>query len=178
MAPIEYPVPLVGFVAPSGTGKTTLLEAVVRILTGRGLRVALVKHTHHRFDIDQPGKDSYRLREAGARQVMVGSSRRWALMTELPEGREEPDLAELLAALDAANLDLVLVEGFKHETFPKVELHRTALGRPPLFPGDPAIVAVATDPDTELDCDRVRLDINDPDSVAAFVVERFLEGTG
>lgn len=176
--PIASAVPVVGFVAPSGTGKTTLLEAVIARLRERGVRVGLIKHTHHRFDIDRPGKDSHRLREAGARQVMVGSRRRWALITERDSDSTEPDLAELLAAMDPARLDLILVEGFKHEAFPKVELHRPALGQPPLFPEDADIIAVATDAPEGLGCPLPLLDLNEPAAIVEFLLARFGPGTG
>jgi molybdopterin-guanine dinucleotide biosynthesis protein MobB len=172
--PIDARISVVGFVAPSGTGKTTLLEQVIPHLRAHGLRVGLVKHTHHRFDIDRPGKDSYRLRAAGARQVMVGSSQRWALMTELEETLPEPSLALLLSQMDQEGLDLILVEGFKHEAFPKIELHRQALGEGLLHPHDRDIVAVATD--TPLPTDLPQLDINDPDAIADFLLR--LTGVG
>ncbi|MCS3454607.1 molybdopterin-guanine dinucleotide biosynthesis protein MobB [Aeromonas sp. BIGb0405] len=132
--------PLLGFVAWSGTGKTTLLERLIPLLTRRGLRLGVLKHTHHDFDMDQPGKDSYRLRQAGALQVMAASSLRHALICETPE--QEPSFEALLARFDWERLDLLLVEGFKHHHFPKIELHRRALGRPLLFPSDPDIVAL------------------------------------
>lgn len=172
--PIDAHIPVIGFVAPSGTGKTTLLEQLIPRLGARGLRVGLVKHTHHRFDIDQPGKDSYRLRAAGARQVMVGSRQRWALMTELEETQPEPSLALLLEQMDQGGLDLILVEGFKHEPFPKIELHRQALGKQPIYSQDRDIVAVATD--TPLPTDLPQLDINDPDAIVDFLLH--LTGAG
>lgn len=137
------PLPLLGFVAWSGTGKTTLLERLIPLLGQRGLRLGVLKHTHHDFDIDQPGKDSHRLRQAGAVQVMAASSLRHALIRETPEG--EPSLAALLARFDASALDLLLVEGFKHHHFPKVELYRADIGRPLLFPDDPDIIALVSD---------------------------------
>lgn len=137
------PLPLLGFVAWSGTGKTTLLERLIPRLVARGLRLGVLKHTHHAFDIDQPGKDSHRLRQAGATQVMAASDRRHALIRETPEG--EPPFEALLARFDASALDLLLVEGFKHRRFPKVELYRAAIGRPLLFPDDPDIVALVSD---------------------------------
>lgn len=163
-----FPLPLLGFVAWSGTGKTTLLEQVIPLLRARGLRVALIKHAHHAFDVDQPGKDSYRLRAAGAGQVLLASRRRLALMVER-ESEAEPGLRELLGLLDPAAADLVLVEGFKHETYPKVEVCRPALGQPLLFPEDADVIAVASDAPLPVPCTLPRLDLNDPAGVAAFV---------
>jgi molybdopterin-guanine dinucleotide biosynthesis protein B len=131
-----------GFAGWSGSGKTTLIERLIPVLVGRGLVVALVKHAHHDFDIDQPGKDSYRHRKAGAREVLVTSSARWALMHEL-HGAAEMSLAQAVATL--APCDLVLVEGFKAAPLPKLEVYRPAVGKPLLHPQDPHIVAVATD---------------------------------
>ena len=162
------PKPVLGFAAFSGTGKTTLLEKLIPQLTERGIRIGLVKHAHHAFDIDQPGKDSYRLRKAGARQVLIASSQRQALMTEniTPQ---EPRLDELLTRLELDNIDLVLVEGFKHVAFPKIELHRKALGKTLLHPEDADIIAVASDHLT--DCsDLPALDINDTAAIAAFII--------
>jgi len=161
--------PVLGFAAFSGTGKTTLLEKLIPQLTDRGIRIGLVKHAHHAFDIDQPGKDSYRLRKAGAQQVLIASSQRQALMTENTTP-QEPRLDELLARLDLDNIDLVLVEGFKHVAFPKIELHRKVLGKTLLHPEDADIIAVASDHLT--DCgDLPALDINDTAAIAAFIIE-------
>ncbi|MGY3901349.1 molybdopterin-guanine dinucleotide biosynthesis protein B [Aeromonas lusitana] len=140
---MDNPLPLLGFVAWSGTGKTTLLEQLIPLLTRRGLRLGVLKHTHHQFDMDKPGKDSYRLRKAGAGQVMAASSLRHALIRETPEG--EPSFADLLASFDWSRLDLLLIEGFKHEHFPKIELHRAALGRPLMYPSDPDVIALVSD---------------------------------
>ena len=167
--PYEFPRPILGFVAFSGTGKTTLLELLIPQLRQRGIRVALLKHAHHDFDIDTPGKDSYRLRKAGASQVMIASARRWALITEHPQAREEPRLDELLAHLDPEQFDLLLVEGFKHEHYPKIELQREELGKPALYPDDPNIIAIA--------CDRPQpqasipvLDINQAETIVDFII--------
>jgi molybdopterin-guanine dinucleotide biosynthesis protein MobB len=161
--------PVLGFAAWSGTGKTTLLERLVPLLIARGLRVAVIKHAHHDFDIDLPGKDSHRLRQAGARQVLVASRRRWALITEQDDGRPEPRLAELLPQLDHAQLDLILAEGFKHEAIPKIELHRAALGKPLLHPDDPTVVAIASDAPLDPVPAIPLLDLNRPAEIADFV---------
>jgi molybdopterin-guanine dinucleotide biosynthesis adapter protein len=131
-----------GFAGWSGAGKTTLIRQVIARLVGQGLRVATLKHAHHDFDIDQPGKDSWEHRKAGAAEVLVVSDRRWALMHEL-NGAPEPSLPELLAKLAPA--DFVLVEGFKRSPIPKLEVFRAANDKPPLHPGDPSIVAIAAD---------------------------------
>ena len=133
---------VIGLAGWSGAGKTTLLTRLIPCLLGRGVGVSTVKHAHHAFDVDRPGKDSWLHREAGARQVLVGSARRWALMTELRD-EPEPGLAFLLSRLSP--VDLVVVEGFKRDRHPKIEVHRAANGKPWLHPGDPAIRAVASD---------------------------------
>jgi molybdopterin-guanine dinucleotide biosynthesis protein B len=134
---------LIGLAGWSGAGKTTLLARLIPCLTRRGIAASTVKHAHHAFDVDTPGKDSYEHRRAGARQVLVSSARRWALMTELRGGQPEPDLAFLLSRLSP--VDLVLVEGFKRDAHPKIEVFRAANGKPWLHPEDPAIRAVASD---------------------------------
>ncbi|WP_412841607.1 molybdopterin-guanine dinucleotide biosynthesis protein B, partial [Aeromonas dhakensis] len=158
-------LPLLGFAAWSGTGKTTLLEQLIPLLVSRGLRLGVLKHAHHDFDIDQPGKDSHRLRQAGASQMMVASRRRHARIVETDLG--EADFRELLASFDQRSLDLLLVEGFKHEHFPKIELHRAAIGKPLLFPIDRDIIALASDQPQQTALPR--LDINDLEAIADFV---------
>ena len=157
---------VMGFAGWSGSGKTTLVEQVIGVLSARGLAVSLVKHAHHSFDIDHAGKDSWRHRRAGCREVMVSSDQRWSLTREL-RGAPEAGLDELLAHLGPC--DLVLVEGFKRSAIPKVEVWRSAVGEPLLHPDDPRIVALATD--TPVDTALPRLDINDPAAVADFIVE-------
>jgi len=124
------------------SGKTVLMERLVADLTGRGLTVSTVKHAHHAFDVDQSGKDSHRHRSAGAAQVLVASRNRWALMSEL-RGAPEPGLAALLRRLDP--VDLVIVEGFKRDSHPKLEVHRGAIGKPWIHPEDPFVLAIASD---------------------------------
>jgi molybdopterin-guanine dinucleotide biosynthesis protein B len=133
---------IIGLAGWSGSGKTTLVTAVIPVLVKRGLRVATVKHAHHEFDTDQPGKDSWLHRHAGASEVAIVSSRRWAIVHELGAEPETP-LAELLAKLSP--VDLVIVEGFKRHSHPKLEVYRAAVGKPLLHPDDDCIVAVATD---------------------------------
>jgi molybdopterin-guanine dinucleotide biosynthesis adapter protein len=162
---------VLGVVGWSGSGKTTLLEAVLPLLAARGLRVSTVKHAHHGFDMDRPGKDSFRHREAGAHEVLVASSVRWALLHEV-EGAE-PSLPDLLARLDP--VDLVLVEGFKTHPYPKLEVHRPALGKPALWPGDAAILAVATDA-PGAGCRVPELPLGVPAAVAEWVLRLMAEG--
>ncbi len=131
-----------GFAGWSGAGKTTLIRQVIGHLVQRGLRVSTIKHAHHDFDIDHPGKDSWEHRRAGATEVLIASDRRWALMHEL-RGVPPPPLSTLLAHLAPA--DLLLVEGFKHEPIPKMEVFRAAAAKPPLHPEDSAIIAIASD---------------------------------
>ena len=155
-----------GLAGWSGSGKTTLMTALIPECVGRGLRVSTVKHAHHAFDIDQPGKDSWRHREAGASEVMIVSARRWALMREL-RGDPEPGLDELLTRI--APVDLLLVEGFKRHPHPKVEVYRPVLGKPPLYPDDPFVVAVASDetlPGLVLPC----LPLSDAAAIADFIL--------
>jgi molybdopterin-guanine dinucleotide biosynthesis protein MobB len=165
---MTYPKPVLGFAAFSGTGKTTLLEKLIPQLTEQGIRIGMIKHAHHEFDIDTPGKDSYRLRKAGAQQMRIASSRRQALMME-NETPREPRMDELITRLDLDNIDLVLVEGFKHVSFPRIELHRKVLGKTLLYPEDPGIIAVASD--HLADCGGLpALDINDTTAITAFIV--------
>ncbi len=173
MNPDKRGAPILGFAAYSGTGKTTLLTQLIPLLREHGIRIAMIKHAHHNFDIDQPGKDSYELRKAGAGQMLITSSRRWALMVER-ETPEDPVLAEMIARLDLKAVDLVLVEGFKHEAFPKIELHRPSLGKPLLFPEDPDILAVASDTPGQIDTALPVLDLNDPTAIAAFIHQHIL----
>jgi len=159
---------VLGLAGWSGAGKTTLLSKLIPVLIDRGLTVSIVKHAHHDFDVDQPGKDSYRLRAAGASEVMVSSARRWALMHELRDAAE-PDLATLLRRLSPC--DLVIVEGFKHGRHPKLEVFRTANGRAPLHPEDARIVAIASDaPFPDAGAPVVSLD--DIEAVADLVLAR------
>lgn len=162
---------VLGLVGWSGSGKTTLLTAMLPLLRAHGLSVSTVKHAHHGFDMDRPGKDSFRHRQAGAAEVMVVSGARWALLHEL--GAPEPPLPALLARL--APVDLVLVEGFKTHPYPKIEVHRPALGKPPIWPEQPDVVAVATD--ARLACDRVLLPLDDAARVAEWTLQ-FLESSG
>jgi molybdopterin-guanine dinucleotide biosynthesis protein B len=146
---------LIGLAGWSGAGKTTLLTRLIPCLARRGISVSTLKHAHHAFDVDRPGKDSFEHRSAGARQVLVASAKRWALMTELREA-PEPPLRELLGRF--APVDLILVEGWKRDTHPKIEVHRAANGKPWLHPDDPAIVAIAADTAPPSPLPRAHLD--------------------
>jgi molybdopterin-guanine dinucleotide biosynthesis protein MobB len=162
------PIPVIGFAAFSGTGKTTLLKQLIPLLRERGRHPGLIKHAHHQVEFDQPGKDSYVLRKAGAEQVLLASANRWALMAERPDG-SEPELAELLARMELSALDLVLVEGFRHLVFPKIELHRASLGMPLLCEEDDSIIAIASDTPVSLGKQLPRFDLNNPGSIADFI---------
>ncbi len=159
--------PVLGFAAHSGTGKTTLLVKILPLLRATGIHVGMIKHAHHQFEIDTPGKDSYELRKAGAEQMLVASDQRWALMHDYDQP-EEPRLEELLRILPRDQLDLILVEGFHKAPFPKIELHRPATGKPLLFPGDPFILAVASD--APVTTSLPVLDINSPQEITAFII--------
>jgi len=167
------PTPLVGFCAFSGTGKTTLLTKVIPILSGQGIRLAVIKHAHHNFDVDHEQKDSYKLRHAGAVQMLISSSRRWALMTELDKTHTELSLSDLIAQIDHKNTDLILVEGFKKLPFPKIELHRPSLGHPIMCLKDSNIIALATDESCLATEQVVCLDINEPKEIATFICSHF-----
>jgi molybdopterin-guanine dinucleotide biosynthesis protein B len=155
---------VIGLAGWSGAGKTTLLTRLIPHFLGQGWRVSVIKHAHHRFDVDVPGKDSWLHRQAGAAEVLVSSGQRWALMHEL-RGAAEPGLPELLAKLSP--VDLVIVEGFKREPHRKIEVHRAANAKPPLFPDDPGIVGLATD--TKFDTKLPVAGLDDIPAVAAMM---------
>ncbi len=168
-------VPILGFAAWSGTGKTTLLLHLLPLLTQIGIHTAVVKHAHHRFDVDHPGKDSYVLRHAGASQIIVTSRSRWALMVERPTP-QEPRLVEALQKLHHQTADLILVEGFKDEPFPKIELCRPSLRYPLLFPDDPSIIAVATDAPLARQTTLPLLALNQPAAIKDFILNTIIGG--
>jgi molybdopterin-guanine dinucleotide biosynthesis protein MobB len=163
--------PVIGLVGSSGSGKTTLIERLVPILRSSGRRVGVLKHARPGFDVDQPGKDSFRAREAGAAQVLVASHRRWALMADEEEPADEPRLAQLVSRFTPGAVDLVLAEGFAHEAYAKIEVYRPALGRAPkCWPADPTVVAVATDAAALPLCRVLQLDLNDPRTIGDFIL--------
>src|SRR5258708_27429126 len=161
----ENDMKVIGLAGWSGAGKTTLLTRLIPYFISKGLRISVIKHAHHEFDVDVPGKDSWVHRQSGATEVLVSSSRRWALMHELREA-SEPRLPELLARM--SRVDLVVVEGFKRELHRKIEVHRAANGKPLLFPDDPGIVGIATDTSIETTLPVVYLD--DVEAVAALML--------
>ncbi len=170
---------MVGFVAPSGTGKTTLLRKLVPVLRERGVHLGYLKHTHHAFQIDTPGKDSYEVAEAGAEQVMLASTAGWALIDRRPASVADlvdADLAEFSARFDADLLDLLLVEGFHRSRYPKIEVHRSTNGKAPMYPDDADIIAVVTDTTLPGDEHPPALSIEDPAAIADFIVERLGDG--
>jgi molybdopterin-guanine dinucleotide biosynthesis protein MobB len=156
---------VLGIAGYSGSGKTTLIEKLIPVMVMEGFKVSLIKHAHHEFDIDQPGKDSWRHRHAGAQEVLVSSGRRWAIMHEL-RGEPEPSLQQQVSLL--APCDLVIIEGYKSERIPKIEVHRAASGKPLLYPDDPSIIAVATD--ERLGTSLPQIDLDNVEAVAHFIV--------
>ncbi len=156
-----------GVIGWKNAGKTGLMERLIAEITSRGFSVSTVKHAHHSFDVDHPGRDSYRHRDAGAREVMLASGNRWALMAEL-RGAPEPTLDELLAKVSP--VDLVLIEGFKRDQHPKLEAHRAAPGNPLIAPDDPTVLAIATD--TQVDTDLPVFDLDDTKAIADFILKQ------
>ncbi|MCK5896253.1 MAG: molybdopterin-guanine dinucleotide biosynthesis protein B [Cocleimonas sp.] len=172
---IDFPLPLLGFAAWSGTGKTTLLTQLIPLLKANGLRVALVKHSHHDFTIDHKGKDSTRFREAGASQIIIASKKCITTIMDTADNTIEPRLQDALAAMTPQPLDLILVEGFKKAAIAKIELHRHGLNNPYLYPHDKMIIALAEDrapserKKTQGDASLLRLDLNQPVQIATFI---------
>lgn len=163
-------IPLLGITGYSGSGKTTLLEKIVPELTALGLRVAVIKHSHHNATVDKEGKDSWRMKEAGASQVIMACDTRWALMTETPAA--PVSLTYLATQFDPALTDLILVEGFKQEPIPKILLHRQSMAKP--FPElDQDVLAVATD--YEVQTDKVRLNLNEISEITSFIMDYYLQ---
>lgn len=171
-------LPLVGFCAYSGTGKTTLLKKLIPLLKKRGLSIGVIKHSHHDFEIDHSGKDSFELRKSGAQQMLIASQYRIAQITELENRTDAPPLDELLQHLDSATLDIVLVEGYRHEAFPKIELHRPSLNKPLIFPTDSSVIAIAVDETITCPTSNLPLlDLNNPNMIADFIVTTIIVNT-
>ena len=169
--PLASPIPVIGFVAPSGTGKTTLLQKLVPALRRRGRRIGYLKHAHHGFEVDRPGKDSFEIRAAGALQVLLASADLWVLQSVREASGPDPDLEEMLARFDPGQIDLILVEGFKFSAFPKLEVHRAGLGKPYLYPTDPDIRALITDGAPPVGAHPPLLPLGDPEAIADFILE-------
>lgn len=172
---LKFHLPIMGFAAYSGTGKTTLLSKVIPLLTAKSYRIGVIKHTHHNIDIDKPGKDSHTLRKAGAVQTIIASRNRTAMVIEKPEAISEPKLQDALTNFQTDALDIVLVEGFKSAKFLKIELHREALAKPYLYPEDENIIAIATDYQLATDALIDHLDINQPQQIADYIEQKLLE---
>ena len=166
---ITSPVPILGFAAYSGTGKTTLLRQLIPVLKDKNITVAVIKHAHHRFDIDIPGKDSYEIRQAGAQQVLVSSRNLMALMEVQTAEITEPQLSDLIPRLNTSAVDLILVEGFKDDAFPKIELHRPSLDKPLLHSNDEKIIAIAVDAPFNNTQAIKQLDLNNIDEIANYI---------
>lgn len=165
----DFPVPVLGVMGRSGSGKTTLLEQLIPLLSSAGVRVGLIKHSHHDIEIDKPGKDSYRLRKAGAQQLILASPYRSFWVRE-GDGQDEPVLATLLQRLDATSLDLVLLEGYRQWAGPKLEVYRTSTGPALQALDDPNVVAVASD--SKLPLDIPVFDLNNPRSICDWVLRQ------
>lgn len=172
--PLVKSLPVIGFVAPSGTGKTTLLMQLVPVLQQRGWRIGYLKHAHHGFEVDRPGKDSFEIRALGARQVLLASADRWVLQSMREVEGQDPDLEEMLARFDPRQVDLILVEGFKFSAFPKLEIHRAGLGKPYLYPADPYIRALVTDGGAPAGEHPPLLSLGDPEAIADFIIADLL----
>lgn len=162
--------PVLGFAAYSGTGKTALLKQLIPILKDKGLRIGIIKHSHHDVELDTPGKDSYELRKAGACQTLLAGPHRWNLVTETPS-QAEASFNEILGQLDHQQLDLILVEGFRDEAIAKIELHRQDLNKPFFYPADHNIIALATDDPESITTELTVLDLNNPALIAEFILD-------
>ena len=165
-------IPMIGFSAYSGTGKTTLLKQVIPLLKKKDLRVAVIKHAHHHFDLDQPGKDSFELRKAGADKTIICTTTRMAVITEFETPEAEPSLQDIVDTINPAEFNLILVEGYKHLPIPKIELHRESVGKPYLYHEDPNIIAIACDAELPEPTNIPILDINDVQGIADLICER------
>ncbi|MEC6796735.1 molybdopterin-guanine dinucleotide biosynthesis protein B [Photobacterium sp. S4TG1] len=169
---ITSPTPILGFAGFSGSGKTTLLEQLIPLFKQHNLRIGLLKHSHHDIDPDTPGKDSYRLRHAGCSQTLLATKSRHMLYFEYPQAeRQDPELNHCLSQLNHDLLDLVLIEGFRDQPFPKIEIHRPSYGKPLLYPTDNTILAFASDQPAPENCSLPQLDLNNPQNIYQFIIE-------
>jgi molybdopterin-guanine dinucleotide biosynthesis protein B len=173
MQTLSFNKPVLGFSAYSGSGKTTLLEKLLPILSARKLRVAVIKHAHHSFDIDHPEKDSYKIRKAGAQQILISSQKRWAMIHEHDDELSELTLEDALQQISIANIDLVIVEGFKSAPISKIEIHRPSHGKPLISASDQFVIAIATDDPDKVATDLPLLDLNNSEAIADYI-EHFL----
>lgn len=164
-------LPMIGFSAYSGTGKTTLIKQIIPLLKSKGLKIAVIKHAHHHFDLDQPGKDSYELRKSGADHTIICTTTRMAAISEFASPDDEPSLQEIVDTIDARKFDILLVEGYKDLAFAKIELHRAELGKPYLYPDDSTIIALACDSAPSETLSIPVLDINSPQQIAEFIYD-------
>lgn len=168
MFSLESEIPVIGLVAWSGTGKTTLLCQLLEHFKAKDKRVGMVKHAHHDVEFDTPGKDSFKLRKAGASQMLLATAKRWALMVDLAEPEPEPSLQQMIQQFDANSLDFILVEGFKQTSFTKIEVHRSELKKPFMYPDDEHIIAVITDNPGAIK-NKKALAIDDIEAIAQFI---------
>ncbi len=167
---IQYPIPFIGICAYSGTGKTTLLTTLLPFFEQHGLRVGVIKHAHHNFEIDHKNKDSYKIRQAGAKQMLIASDNCIAKIT--PRKQQAVTLEETLQQLNQNNLDLVLVEGFKHDYFPKIELHRSSTNNPYIYTNDSSVIALACDTKPDKNNRKIPLlDLNDVEAIGHYIIQ-------
>lgn len=171
---INFPIPILGFVAFSGTGKTTLLSKIIPPLKTKGYRIAVIKHSHHIIEFDKPGKDSYVLRESGADQIVVSSKNRTAVFIEEPDKKEPPQIEDVISQVDTDTLDLIIVEGFKNADIKKIELNRESLGNPYFFTEDENIIAIATDHKIPDGVSIPQLNLNHPQQIAKYIENNWL----
>ncbi len=173
MQSISFNKPVLGLAAYSGSGKTTLLEKLIPILNARNCEVAVIKHAHHSFDIDHPQKDSYKIRKAGAQQILISSQKRWALIHDHMQNDAELNLQEALQKIDTGNIDLVIVEGFKSAPIAKIEIHRPMLDKPLIAMEDTDVIAIATDQPDKINSTLPLLDLNKAEAIADYI-EQFI----
>ncbi len=173
MQQITYSKPVIGLCAYSGSGKTTLLEKLIPIFCNHARKIAVIKHAHHTFDIDHPEKDSYKIRKAGAQQILISSHKRWAMIHDLADEQTELSLEEALQRLNVNSIDFVIVEGFKAAAIPKIEIHRPSLGKPLISSEDGHVIAIATDQADKVKTNLPLLDLNQPEIIADYI-EQFV----
>ena len=176
MKRLEFNKPIVGLCAYSGSGKTTLLEKLIPIFNSHNFQVAVIKHAHHSFDIDHPEKDSYKIRKAGAQQILISSQKRWALIHENSAENTELSLQDALKHIVVDEIDFVIVEGYKAEPIAKIEIHRPSLDKPLLSTHDAHVIAIATDEPENVNSPLPILELNAPEHIAKFI-EQYITST-